>query len=267
MSAPTTSPENPAPDAHVESLYRYPIKGLTPERLASTDIEVNQCVPFDRAYAIENGPGRFDPLSPRHLPKINFLMLMRNERLATLHTSFDDATQTLTILRDGNQIAKGQLSTTIGRQLIEQFLSSYFAKELRGAPRIVSAAGHSFSDVPMQCLHIVNLASLRELERTTGRTVHPLRFRANIYIDGIPAWQEFEWIDKTLRVGTAELNVLSRTERCDATNVDPSSAERDMSIPSALQRQWNHRDFGIYAKVAVSGSIAEGDHLSVSEPT
>jgi MOSC domain-containing protein len=261
MSAP--SPENAAQAAQIDSLYRYPVKGLTPERLTSTDIEAGDCVPFDRAYAIENGPGRFDPLSPRHLPKVNFLMLMRNERLATLRTSFDDASQTLTILRDGNQVAKGQLSTVIGRQLIEQFLSSYFSKELRGAPKIVHADGHSFSDVPMKCLHIVNLASVRELERVTGRTVDPLRFRANMYIDGIPPWQEFEWIGKTLEAGTAELNVITRTQRCDATNVDPSSAERDMSIPRALQRQWSHQDFGIYAKVAASGSVSERDGLSV----
>jgi len=267
MSSSTTSPENTSPGAQVESLYRYPIKGLTPERLPSVDIEAGKCIPFDRAYAIENGPGRFDPLNPRHLPKINFLMLMRNERLATLRTLFDDATNTLTIMRDGSQVAKGQLSTPIGRQLIEQFLSSYFAKELRGAPRIVSAAGHSFSDVPMQCLHVVNLASLHELERATGRKIDPLRFRANIYVDGIPAWQEFDWVDKTMQIGTAQLKVLARTERCDATNVDPSTAERDMSIPSALQRQWQHRDFGIYAKVTTNGTIAEHDVVSLSEPT
>lgn len=247
--------------AHIGSLYRYPVKGLTPERLDSTEIAAGGCIPFDRAYAIENGPGRFDPLEPRHVPKINFLMLMRDERLATLRTSFDDATQTLAIHRDGGQVATGQLNTPIGRQLIEQFLSSYFTSELRGRPRIVQAPGHSFSDVPMKCLHIVNLASVRDLERASRRPVDPLRFRANIYIDGIEPWAEFSWIGKNITAGNVTLHIVSRTQRCDATNVDPETAARDMSIPSLLQRQWGHTDFGIYARVENAGTLTSGDPI------
>ncbi len=252
-----------APTPRVESLYRYPLKGFSPEPLNAAMVEAGGCMPFDRAYAIENGGGRFDPLQPRHLPKINFLMLMRNERIATLRTAFDEVNETLTIHRDGGQVAQGQLSTPIGRQLIEQFISSYFAAELRGAPKIVQAAGHSFSDVPAKCLHIVNLASVRELERVTGRAVDPLRFRANVYVDGFAAWQEFEWLGKKLEIGSTRLSVFTRTERCDATNVDPATAARDMSIPNLLHRQWGHTDFGIYAKVADGGTLTVNDGLTI----
>src|SRR6185295_20147369 len=133
--------------ARVSAIYRYPVKGLTPEWLERVELSAGETLPFDRAYAIENGPGRFDPEAPRHLPKINFLMLMRDERLATLRSVFEDATETLTILRDGKQVARGQLTSRIGRQLIEQFIAEYMKAELRGAPRIVHAASHSFSDV------------------------------------------------------------------------------------------------------------------------
>lgn len=245
----------------VRSIYRYPIKGLTPEPLKSVTIQAGECLPFDRAYAIENGGGRFDPLQPKHLPKINFLMLMRNERMASLRSSFNDETATLTLQRDGNQVAKGQLTTPTGRQIIEQFLSSYFSNELRGAPKIVHAENHTFSDVPMKCVHIVNLASVRELTRVAGREINPLRFRANLYIDGLEPWTEFNWVNKKLQIGDAELSVLLRTERCDATNVDPETAARDMSIPSLLQRQWGHTDFGIYAKVAKGGEISVNDEI------
>ena len=71
----------------LKALYRYPVKGLTPEQLENVQLTPGETLPFDRAYAIENGPGRFDPDAPRHLPKINFLMLMRDERLATLRLS------------------------------------------------------------------------------------------------------------------------------------------------------------------------------------
>jgi uncharacterized protein YcbX len=239
----------------VHALYRYPIKGLSPEPLTQVALTAGQTVPFDRAYAIENGPGRFDPDNPRHLPKVAFLMLMRDERLATLQASFDEATETLTILRDGKQVARGQLSTPIGRQLIEQFMAAYMKAELRGAPKIVQAPGHSFSDVAAKCVHVVNMTSVRELEKVVGRPVDPLRFRANLYLDGVPPWQELDWLGRNIRIGAARLTVFKRTQRCEATNVDPQTGARDMAIPAALQRTWGHADFGVYAKVVEGGSI------------
>ena len=162
-------------------------------------------------------------------------------------------------MRDGKQVARGQLSTPIGRQLIEQFIAAYMAKELRGAPKIVHAPGHSFSDVAAKCVHIVNLASVRELERVIGRPVDPLRFRANLYLEGLPPWAEFTWLDKEIGIGDAKLRIFTRTQRCDATNVDPEIGVRDMAIPATLQRTWGHADFGVYGKVTTGGALAVGD--------
>jgi len=249
-----TEPTTP----HLARLYRYPVKGFSPEAFDSIAATPGETLPFDRAYAIENGAGRFDPTAPRHLPKINFLMLMRDERLATLRVAFDDTTHTLTILRDGKQGGRGQLSTPSGRQLIEQFIGAYMAKELRGAPRIVHASGHSFSDVAAKCMHIVNLASVRELERVIGRPVDPVRFRANLYLEGVPPWAEFSWLDKEIGVGDVKLRVFHRTQRCEATNVDPETGARDMAVPATLQRTWGHSDFGVYGKITSGGPLAVG---------
>jgi uncharacterized protein YcbX len=242
----------------VASLYRYPVKGFSPETLQSVGLRPGETLPFDRAYAIENGPGRFDANAPRHLPKITFLMLMRDERLATLRSAFDDATETLTISRDGKQVARGQLTTPLGRQLVEQFLGAYMKAELRGAPKIVSAPGHSFSDMAAKCIHIVNLATVREVERVVGRPIDPLRFRANLYLDGIEPWSEFTWLNQEISIGPARLTVFARTQRCEATNVDPATGARDMAIPAHLMRTWGHQDLGIYAKVMSGGEIAVG---------
>lgn len=253
-------PEDQPP--RVSAIYRYPVKGLTPEPLEAVTLAPGETLPFDRAYAIENGPGRFDPEAPRHLPKIVFLMLMRDERLATLRSSFDDESRSLTISRGGKQVVKGGLDTVLGRQLIEQFIAAYMKAELRGAPRIVQAPGHSFSDVAAKCVHIVNLASVRELERAIGRKVDPLRFRANVYLDGLAPWAELGWVDREIGIGPARLTVFARTRRCEATNVDPQTGARDMAIPAALQRTWSHQDFGIYAKVTTGGAIAIGAPVS-----
>jgi len=118
----------------VRGLFRYPVKGLSAEALERVAVEAGGTMPFDPAWAIENGPGRFDPDQPKHLPKIHFLMLMRNERLATLETRFDDANQTLTILRAGKQVARGELATKLGRTMV-------WVSSARGALSATEPAG------------------------------------------------------------------------------------------------------------------------------
>jgi hypothetical protein len=127
----------------------------------------------------------------------------------------------------------------------------------------VFADGHSFSDVAAKCLHIVNLASVRELERVVGRPLNPLRFRPNVVVDGPGAWTEFDWIGNRIALGEVVLDVLKRTERCAATDVDPETGKRDTAIPAVLQRTWGHMDFGVYARIAQGGTVAVGDPVSV----
>jgi len=253
--------------AVLKTIYRYPVKGLSPESLTRTRLDPGRTLPADRRYAIENGPSGFDPDAPSYLPKSRFLMLMRDERLATLRTKFEDETETLTIFRDGKQVARGQIATPLGRRLIEQFIAAYMKSELRGAPKIVHAAGHSFSDKAAKCLHIVNLASVRELARVTGRAIDPLRFRANLYLEGVAPWAELGWLDRELPVSQARLSVFASTTRCEATNVDPATGVRDMAIPAHLVRTWGHQQFGIYAKVVAGGEIGVGAPVLLPSPS
>ena len=107
------------PDASIAALYRYPVKGMTAHALHSVALEAGGGMPLDRAYAIENGSGRFDPANPRHLPKITFLMLMRNERLAGLEARFEDAGTTLTLLRAGRQVARASAAPRKTAEVID----------------------------------------------------------------------------------------------------------------------------------------------------
>ena len=251
--------------ASITAVYRYPVKGLTADALASAHLAEGATLPFDRAYAIENGPGPFDPEAPAHLPKIHFVMLMRNEQLAKLKTKFDDGAHTLTITLDGALAVRGDLRAASGRAAIEAFISNYMGPALRGPPRVVSSPAHSFSDVAAKCLHIVNLESVRALETALGAKIDPLRFRPNIIVSGWPAWSELDLVGRNLNAGSAMLDVFKRTERCAATNVDPETGARDLKIPSFLSRNLGHTDFGVYARVVQGGYLRIGDQLSVSD--
>jgi uncharacterized protein len=127
----------PIQSAQIAGIYRYPVKGLTPEQLASATLKVGQTLLADRRYAIENGASGFDPAEPNWLPKPHFLMLMRDEWLAPLKTHFDDASHVLTIRRNGEVAAKGNLETAEGRAAIEQFFASQYAGQIKGPPKIL----------------------------------------------------------------------------------------------------------------------------------
>ncbi len=257
----------PETAARIQSIYRYPVKGLSPQALERTALAVGETLPADRLYAIENGPSGFDPAAPSYFPKQRFLMLMRNERLAALDTRFDATTHTLTIVVDGKEAAIGDLSTTDGRAAIEDFFAHYCAKDLRGPPRVLNAAGFSFSDVADKVVSIINLASVAAIEDALSAPVDPLRFRGNVHVSGWPAWHEFDLVGETIAIGpTARLKVISRIERCAATNVEPFTGIRDMNIPKTLMTCFDHVDCGIYAEVIEAGEIAVGDGLNVSRP-
>ena len=248
----------------VVALYRYPVKGFSPEPLERAEIAPGGTMPFDRAYAIENGPSGFDPESPSYFPKSRFLMLMRDERMAEFSTRFDEQTSVFRIARNGAVEVEGSLAKPEGRATIEAWIAEEFRKELRGPPKILSAADHSFSDKKAKVLHLVNLASVRALSERLGRAVDPLRFRPNILVDGAPAFAELDWERGTIRLPGLILKGESRTGRCAATNVDPQSGRRDMEIPRALDAIFGHKDFGIYLVAKTGGTIAVGDEVSVS---
>lgn len=254
-----------APSTAITGLYRYPVKGLSPEPLDTVALAPGQTFPADRRYAVENGPSGFDPGAPAWLPKTSYLMLMRNERLAALRSHFEDQRNLLTIRRDDAVVARGDLETAQGRAAIEAFFARDFAGELKGPPKVLSGAGHSFSDVAKKVVSIINLGSLAAIETMVGSPINPLRFRANLYVGGWPAWHELDLVGKTLAIGAARLKVVKHIKRCAAVNVDPDTAARDLEIPSAIMHHLGHNDCGIYAEVIADGTIALGDEIAVED--
>jgi uncharacterized protein YcbX len=225
-------------------------------------LSVRQTLPFDRMYAVENGPSGFDPAEPGYLPKLRFLMLMRNARLAELRTAFDETSHTLSIRSENREAARGDLRTPEGRAAIERFLAEFCADELRGPPKVLHAEGHSFSDVARKVVSIINLASVAALEDVAGAPVHPLRFRGNLHVEGWPAWHEFDLLNRNIAIGpSARLKVVKRIVRCAATEVGPDTGIRDLPVPQTLMKNFGHVDCGVYAEVIEAGEIAVGDSV------
>ncbi|HEX8663259.1 MAG TPA: MOSC domain-containing protein [Beijerinckiaceae bacterium] len=252
----------------VAALHRYPVKGLSPERLPGAVLEKGAYFPGDRLLAIENGPAGFDPADPQHQPKVKFLMLMRNEALARLRTRYDDESRTLVIEEGGREAVRGDLSTGQGRLAVEAFVRRFMPRELRGPPKVLSAPdGFRFTDSRKGYVSIINLASVAAVEAMVGVPVDPLRFRGNLHVEGLEPWAELDLVGRVLEGPSGlRLKITKRIQRCAATNVDPTSGVRDLDIPATLMRRLGHMDCGIYAEVVQGGPLAEGERLTVAEP-
>ncbi|GJE38492.1 MOSC domain-containing protein [Methylobacterium persicinum] len=252
------------PEFRLSALYRYPVKGLSPEPLERAELETSGYFPGDRLYAVENGPSGFDAVAPRHQPKTKYLMLMRDEALARLRTHYDDATATLTVEGDGETLA-ARLDTPEGRASLEAFLRRFIPEALRGEPKVLAApAQYRFTDSPTGYVSMINRASVQMLEDDLGKPVDPLRFRGNLLVEGLEPFAELAMLGHVIEAPSGlRFKVTKRTVRCAATNVDPETGERDLDIPWTIDKRFGHRDCGVYMEIIAGGSLAVGDVLRV----
>jgi len=247
----------------VAAIHRFPVKGLNPEPLDSVVLETGECLPHDRRFAIAHGASRFDARDPDWQPKQQFLTLLKHEWLAHLSVSFDEASGLLTLCRNGRPVARGNATSPIGREVINQFLAAFVRGRAPGPCKLVEAPGIAFTDTQDNFVSIINRASVADLERVTRKPLDPVRFRGNLLIEGAEPWAESEWVGRTIRVGGARLVVVEPIGRCAATTVNPATAERDVNVPKALMTGFGHDACGIYAEVVEGGTVAAGDPLTL----
>jgi uncharacterized protein YcbX len=249
-------------------ICRYPVKGLSPERLERVALTAGECLPQDRRFALAHATTQFDPQRPEWLPKTHFVTLMRNEKLAQLQTRFEEHSGYFTIAHD-SRVLRVQITDDAGRESAGEFFAGFLRDTIDAAPRLVEAPGHTFSDAKQRpnsttykYVSVVNLASIRALEAVAGVPLDPIRFRANVYVDGAPAWAELDWVGSQIAVGGVRLHVVSGITRCAATAVNPATAIRDVNIPSILQKAFGHIHMGVYAEVVGGGDIAAGNAVA-----
>jgi len=257
----------------VRGLYRYPIKGLSPEPLRGVELEAGKPFPFDRVFALARPDVGIERGAPRWAKKGLFLMLMLDEGLARVETSVDEQSLELTVRRGGRAarsaaaselLLHADLKTAEGRAAAESFFRRQVTR-LSQDPLLVHAPDGHFMDKPDSVMSCINLATLRALEAEWNTPLHPLRFRANLYIEGLRPWEEFDWIGSDIQLGDVLFRVDRRNGRCGATNVNPVTGERDLDIPGELRKRYGHKDLGIYLIARTSGKVVVGDEVRVPE--
>ncbi|MFI4963854.1 MAG: MOSC domain-containing protein [Caulobacterales bacterium] len=245
---------------HIAAIFRHPVKGFTPEALEAVQLAPGEGFPHDRIWAVENGPSGFDPAAPAFTPKQKFTVLAHIPKVAAARTRYDAASGVLHATGPDGRAFAGRLGDEAGKQAFAAWLSEWLAEDLRGPLRVVEGpANHRFTDHPQGQVSIVNLASVRDLGRRMGAELDPLRFRANLYVDGWPPWAENGWTDQAMMLGWARARVFKPIVRCLATHVDPVTAQRDLDVTKALFDNFGDMHCGVYVRVTSAGAVGLGD--------
>jgi len=147
-------------------------------------------------------------------------MLMLEEALARVRTSLDVETSRLTITQGNRQLIVADLEDKAARAEVEEIFWQ-LVPALRSAPTLVRSRDGHFMDKPDSVISLINLATVRSLEAQWGIKIDPLRFRANLYIDGAAPWRNSTGSAATSGSATHCFRVDRRNGRCGATNVDP----------------------------------------------
>ena len=241
----------------VAALWRHPIKSHGRERLGAVELTAGQTLPWDRAWAVahDRSPATNDAWSPCAA----FSRVAKAPALMAITAELDGTAKRVTLRHPDRPDLTFRPDTEAARFL--DWVAPLMPAGRAASARIVRVPGRGMTDSDFPSVTLCNMASHRAVEQRLGRELSIQRWRGNVWAEGLGPWEEFEWIDRDVRVGGAVLRVRERTERCLATAANPDTGRRDADTLGALET-WGHRDFGIRAEVVEGGRVQIGDPVA-----
>ena len=250
----------------IESLWRYPVKGMSGEQIDATLRTPGQPIAGDRRHAISIGGDKVAS-SPAGtwFKKAHFLQLMSHEALAALSCVVKD--DHLYIATGNTQLLQADLGDENGVEAVEAFFSSYINEHmpghLHGMPKIVRLDTQTFTDTNAPWITLGGSASIEAYATATNTYPDARRFRLNMMVKTDDAFSETSLIGKDIMIGAAQLRIVAPVGRCAAIDVDPATAKRSKDTLSIMREKFGHTDLGVFAEIISPGTIRTDDSITV----
>ena len=113
-------------------------------------------------------------------------------------------------------------------------------------------------------ISLLNVNSIRDFENKIDRKIETSIFRGNLYFDGIDAWEERNWVGKTLKINNVSFKVEKNIPRCVAINLKPKSDDNSFNLLKILKKTYDHFDMGIYLTPLENGEINLFDKIQIN---
>ena len=112
-------------------------------------------------------------------------------------------------------------------------------------------------------ISLINTKSVEDFQNKTNQEIETQRFRGNIFVDGVDAWEERNWIGKIIKINDISFKVEKNIPRCVAINLKPNTDDNSLNLLQSLKKTYNHFDMGVYLTALDDGSINIGDKISL----
>ena len=229
---------------HVVALYRYPIKGFTPEACDTLTVLDEGRIAGDRVFGVRFADT--EAADDAWSRKSGMVALINTPGLARLKVKFDEKSFRLHISL-GTSVLVDELLNPEGRRRIGAMLAGYVLEldvnpltdHPERLPLRVIGDGHAprYHDEPAGRITLHGRGSLQAVQAAAGNEVSELRFRSNVAVDGLTAWKEQSWVGRKVRIGAVEFDVVKPKTRCLATHANPRTGERDLAILTTLTQK------------------------------
>lgn len=258
----------------VAALYRYPVKGGTPDVCESLTVLAEGRIAGDRALGFRFADSGLPETawSKKH----GYAALVNTPALARLSMRFDAQTRHLRIALDDELLADENIDGAGRLRLaaaVERYVLAQPDNPLAGHPErlplelIGDGVTPRYQDSERGEITLHSRETLAAVAQATGNTnLSELRFRSNIAIEGVAAWTEDQWIGRRLRIGSVEFEVTRTKVRCLATHANPATGVYDVKVMQTLTQAFKQTQ-PVFAVALVTsgagGEIRAGDDLEL----
>ena len=245
----------------VKDIFRHPLKSHGRESLKTVELTENKTMPWDRCWAVVHEASSAD--GSEWVPCTNFSRGSKAPSLMAISSKFNEAEKSLTLTHPNRRDFTFQPDDIKQLSGFLAWVKPLMPKERAQSTRIINVPERGSTDTDYPSISINNYASLRDLSKFMKSEISALRWRGNIWLDGLSPWEEHEWSGKRFKIGSVVFEGVEPIVRCMATTANPENGERDADTLDALNTGWNHQNFGIYATILKTGKISIEDEVEL----
>ncbi|GAA1416281.1 hypothetical protein AUR04nite_28500 [Glutamicibacter uratoxydans] len=253
----------------IDRLFRFPFKGLPAEAITSAQVEKNAGLTGDRIAAFSNGSS--EVLDGQWQSCSNFTILKNDKSLQKWSVSSQPPFITVSAPFEQAEALTFDATSDAGRAEANKYFSEYLPAQGKFEREVVTAGSGMF-DSQYSGLSFINPNTVKALSSAAGVELDPLRYRGNVLLADVPAFEEFSLIGKVVRIGAVRVAITKSIGRCTATSVNPQTTEVDVNGLKLLTAHFGHTHCGVYGTVLNEGQLdagmqirLEADHAEAQE--
>jgi uncharacterized protein YcbX len=248
---------------HLAQIVRHPVKSVGFEELDAVELSAGAALPWDRHWAVAHAAAPFGAQPDGWASKLNFLRGWASADLMAVSAALDPAAGTLALHHPRRPAITVRPGTPADDARLIDWLRPLWPATRPEPAHVVTVPGQAMTDTAEPWVSVLSHASNRALAARIGAPLSIHRWRGNLWLEGLPPWQEFDLIGREIAIGPVRLRVEQRITRCRATAANPETGTVDADTLGALRAGWGHEDFGVYARVTAGGTIRPGDAVTL----